>query len=144
MKLIGQVVKGHQIASGNASSLPFSAGTIALQKPFFKQLGLDLSAMFDGTINVAVKSLSNLDELSLRKPDYRFEHVKWTNSWPAEHFDFYACQFTYQNKCYPAFIYQPKTETKVGHFQPSNVVEVIAPFIDGLSYGDELELWVSK
>ncbi|WP_448555216.1 hypothetical protein [Thalassotalea montiporae] len=159
----GRVIKGHQVASGKATDSPFSEGTIVLQKPFFKKLGLDLSRMFNGTINLEIEQTGQdlvqalgqetsqepcqkrHAELSdqLGKADYQFKNVKWTTDWPAEDFDFYSCQIAYQGKCYSAFIYQPKAETKVGHFQPSNVVELIAPFIEGLSYGDELELLIN-
>ncbi|REL26969.1 hypothetical protein DXX93_10550 [Thalassotalea euphylliae] len=147
MKITGRVIKGHQVASGKATNSPFSAGTIALQKPFFKKLGLDLSEMFNGTINLALEQPNQVSQaaqsVQFGKADYRFKDVKWTTDWPAEHFDFYACQITHQGKHYSAFIYQPKAETKVGHFQPNNVVELIAPFIAGLSYGDELELLIN-
>ncbi|REL35612.1 hypothetical protein [Thalassotalea euphylliae] len=158
MRMKGRVIKGHQVASGKATDSPFSEGTIALQKPFFKKLGLDLSRMFDGTINLAIEqTVQDLVQESSQEPcqerhaelciqfgiaDYRFKNVKWTTDWPAEDFDFYSCEIAYQGKCYSAFIYQPKAETKVGHFQPSNVVELIAPFIEGVSYGDELELLI--
>ena len=55
MRMKGRVIKGHQVASGKAIDSPFSAGTIALQKPLFKKLGLDLSQMFNGTINLAIE-----------------------------------------------------------------------------------------
>ena len=148
LKIKGRVIKGHQVASGKATNSPFSAGTVALQKPCFKALGLDLSKMFNGTINLALEQPNQVsDETSsvqLGKADYRFKDVKWTTDWPAEDFDFYACQLVYHGKGYSAFIYQPRAETKVGHFQPSNVLELIAPFIEGLKYGDELELLINN
>ena len=67
----GTVIPGHGVASGHASDSPYPAGTIALQRPFFQQLGLDLSDCFDGTLNVSVAPM----ELVLRDPDHTFVDV---------------------------------------------------------------------
>lgn len=40
------------MASGRAPDSPYPAGTIALQAPFFREHGVDLSPYFPGTLNV--------------------------------------------------------------------------------------------
>ena len=61
----GVVQQGHGVASGMNSESPYPTGTIATQSPFFKNLGLDLSSYWQGTINLSFKPL----ELVLHKPD---------------------------------------------------------------------------
>jgi hypothetical protein len=51
---MGCLRPGHQVASGLAVNNPYPAGTIAMQTPFFKALGLDLSGFYVGTLNVSI------------------------------------------------------------------------------------------
>ena len=71
----GTVIAGHGVASGRESDSPYPAGTIALQRPFFQDLGLDLTDCFEGTLNVSVAPM----ELVLRDPDHTFECVDWSD-----------------------------------------------------------------
>jgi hypothetical protein len=50
----GIVQAGHGVASGNTAQSPYPQGTIKMQQPFFRQLGLDLSPYFPGTLNVSI------------------------------------------------------------------------------------------
>jgi len=136
----GMVVQGHQVASGAAASSPYPGGTIALQMPFFKELGLDLSHYYVGTINISLAPA----QVTLLEPDYHFEHLEWTSVVPPESFSFVQCLLMYNRQEYAAMIYYPHPETKVVHFQNSSIVEVIAPFIDNISYGDEVLLKYSE
>ena len=43
---------GHGVASGRSTDGPYPEGSIALQRPHFARLGLDLGACFNGTLNV--------------------------------------------------------------------------------------------
>lgn len=52
--LTGIVKPGHQVASGNAQDSPYEQGTLAMQLPFFRDLGLDLSGFFLATLNVSI------------------------------------------------------------------------------------------
>lgn len=53
----GRIQRGHQVASGLASTSPYPQGTIAMQMPIFQQLGLDIIGCFPGTINVYIAPL---------------------------------------------------------------------------------------
>ena len=52
----GIVVRGHGAASGRGSDR-YPEGTLAAQIPIFAGLGLDLSDMYRGTLNVDVAPL---------------------------------------------------------------------------------------
>lgn len=136
----GTLIKGHQVASGKSSISPYPAGTIALQKPFFEKLGLDLSKMFDGTLNIQL----NAKGFSIVKPDWQFEQLQWIDGFNSETFSFVAVELEYANVRYPAWVYYPHPETKTKHFQAQNLVEILAPKIDGLTYGDEVTLCYSN
>ena len=132
----GVVVRGHGVASGRAGDARFPGGTIAMQAPYFKELGLDLSGYHLGTINV--------DCAPLRfepGPDaLLYERVKWHPDMPAETFSFARATLMRQGVRFSALIYLPHPETKAEHFQPGGVAEIIAPRIDGLAYGDSVTL----
>lgn len=49
--LTGIVKSGHQVASGRAENSPYERGTLEMQLPCFRDLGLDLSTFYLGTIN---------------------------------------------------------------------------------------------
>jgi hypothetical protein len=50
----GFVCQGFRVASGQTTDSPYPAGTIAMQVPFFRDRGLDLSRYFLGTLNVSI------------------------------------------------------------------------------------------
>lgn len=132
----GTVIKGHGVASGRAGDSRFPGGTIAMQIPYFKALGLDLSSFHPGTANV------DCAPWAFRPgPDaLLFERVKWHPDMPAETFSFAKIRLMHKGKDYPAYIYQPHPETKAEHFQPGCAAEVIAPKIGGLAYGDPVAI----
>ena len=53
-----RVVEGHRVASGRNGNPRFPGGTLRMQAPFFRELGLDLSAYHRGTINVSIAPLT--------------------------------------------------------------------------------------
>lgn len=130
------VVAGHQVASGRSTDSPYPGGTIAMQKPFFQQRGLDLSGFFDGTLNLQLP----VSEITLCHADYYFEKVNWAQGFAAEDFSLVRCQLTFHNLLYAALVYYPHPETKLGHFQATNILEVLAPPIVGIHYQDRLTL----
>ena len=81
----GVVQHGHGVASGVNSESPYTQGTIAIQSPLFKWLGLDLSDYWNGTINLSFNPL----EIVLQNPDYKFENMFWTDLHPPETFSFW-------------------------------------------------------
>lgn len=130
------VVKGHQVASGNAHDPRFPQGTITAQLPFFKALGLDLSSFHPATLNAQF----NCNAIVLKLYDYQFKQVKWHRQMPAEDFRFCRCQVLANGQSYHALIYQPRVVTKTEHFQAKNQLELLAPFIADVKYGDCLAL----
>ena len=57
---------------------PYPNGTIRMQAPVFKALGLDLSGCYFGTLNIDFAPL----EVSLVNPDHLFEKVHWAELSP--------------------------------------------------------------
>ena len=132
----GVVVRGHGVASGRAGDPRFPRGTIAMQIPFFRALGLDLSGLHPGTLNVDCAPLSFRPGPAARL----FERVKWHPEMPAETFSFARATLVRDGARYPAWIYWPHPETKPEHFQPAGVAEVIAPPVPDLATGDRVAL----
>jgi hypothetical protein len=138
--LEGVVKKGHRVASGLANNSPYSRGSIEMQKPFFRQLGLDLSSFFSGTLNISIYPKT----FQIKQSKYTFRQVKWHSLYPAEDFSFLPCQVLYQEKSYNSWIYYPHPETKIGHFQDASTLEVIAPFIPQLNYDMRVNLKIKS
>lgn len=134
--LTGIVQPGHQVASGQALNSPYAKGTLEMQLPLFRDLGLDLSGYYLGTVNVSIAPYT----FALFQPQYTFPLVKWHPEYPAETFSFSPCVFTHQDLGYEGLVYYPHPETKIGHFQDAAIMEIIAPRIPQLNYGDRLSL----
>ena len=134
--VVGVVVRGHGVASGRAGDPRFPGGTIAMQIPYFRALGLDLAGFHPGTMNVDCAPRSFRPGPGART----FERVKWHPEMPAETFSFARATLVRDGARHPAWIYWPHPETKPEHFQPGGVAEVIAPPVPGLAYGDRVVL----
>jgi len=134
--VFGVVQQGHQIASGWANDSPYPKGSIAMQMPYFQALGLDLSNLFQGTLNVSIHPATFV----MQQPTYTFRQVHWTADHPPETFSFSFCQVRFQALQYPSFVYYPHPETKQRHFQNADILEILAPPIAGIGYGDRVEL----
>ena len=136
-KVKGVVIQGHQVASRKSEHYPH--GTIEMQIPHFKERGLDLTSLFRGTVNLSISPKS----MTPIAPEYTFRDVQWTTAHPAEDFSFSKCQITHRNRKYQGWIYYPHPETKERHFQDPSIIEVIAPLIEEIRYGDEIELEIN-
>lgn len=134
----GIVVAGHQIASGRAKNSPYPRGSIEMQMPFFQEMGLDLSSYYPGTLNVSLRPA----QFVVRHPQYTFREVKWSPEHAPEDFSFSPCRLTYYKRSYGGWVYYPRLETKLGHFQDPGTIELILPRIAGLQYGDRVEVSV--
>jgi hypothetical protein len=134
--LQGLVVQGHGVASGVATNSPYPQGSVSMQLPFFKARGLDLSAYWPGTLNISIAPHT----WSLAHADYCFEHVAWTHLHPPETFSFVRLQLVWRQLPVAAWLYYPHPETKAAHHQANTVVEVIAPRLDGLAYGETVQI----
>jgi len=127
------IVPGHQIASGQAKNSPYPKGSIELQAPYFEKLGLNLSAFYFATLNLQL----SVAKINWQRFDYEFDDVLWLEKFPAECFAFIHCQLEINQQTTKALVYHVKQESKIDHFQPDNVVEVLAPKLDGVSYGQQ-------
>ena len=136
IKVTGIITKGHQVASGMAKDSPYPQGTIKMQTPFFKQLGLDISEFFPGTLNINIRPY----KFKLYNPQYTFKTVQWNPHSPAETFSFSCCQILYRQVKYTAIIYYPHPETKPTHFQDDSTLEILTQSLNGVEYGHSIEL----
>lgn len=140
ISLTGKLVQGHQVASGKAAESPYPAGTIEMQKPFFKKLGLDLTEYFNGTLNVKLQ----IQSFQIMQPDFQFENLVWAPGFNQETFSFLKCKLLHKSEQYIGWVYYPHPETKTQHFQQKDLIEILAPTIRDIVYGDELVLTFKK
>ena len=143
-----RLTRGHGVASGQAVGSPYPAGTIAMQRASFANLGLDLGDCYLGTLNLSVAPL----EWRLQDPDHRFESLRWTSLHPPETFCFWRIQVKRLSPAQAAsgvaaepvsgWIYWPDPSTKRRHFQPPQVLEVLAPPLGPVQPGDRFALGV--
>ena len=110
-----------------------------MQAPFFKERGLDLSGFHRGDLNISVapRKISNSQcSSSFLIGSVDVKHPR--------HFSFSACWLTFRNQRYAGLIYYPHPETKARHHQNDSVIKVLAPWIEGIQYGDHLDLEVRE
>ena len=132
--LTGILMQGHQVASRPSKAYPYSS--LEKQKPYFKELGLDLSPYFNGTLNISIAPF----EFEMTKPEFTFPLVEWTDLHPPETFSFSLCKVIFEGKEYEGWVYYPHPETKKTHFQNPSLIEVIAHEIHGIKYGDGIKV----
>lgn len=138
--LNGIVRQGHGVASGRAKDSPYPHGSLAMQMPFFKSLGLDLSSFWLGTLNVSIAPQT----WALLQADHCFEHLAWTHLHPPETFSFVKLQLLWKTQSVGVWLYYPHPETKAAHHQSASIMEIIAPRLEGLAYGDTVNLHCAK
>lgn len=134
--LHGIIKTGHGVASGTSAGSPYPTGSIAMQAPFFKARGLDLSGCYFGTLNVSIAPA----RWKIVRPAFLFENLKWTDLHPPETFSFLSCDITYRAVTVKGWLYYPHPETKAAHWQDASVMEMIAPRLEGLGYGEPIDL----
>ena len=139
---IGYIEKGYGVASGRSNDVRFPNGTISMQIPFFAREGLDLSVFFRGTLNISFPDHS----YQLGNAQYFFPQIKWSQDLPPENFSFYSCSIKVPplDESYIALIYWPHPSTKPGFHQDPNILEILAPEINGLSCGDEIKVFADS
>ena len=135
--LTGRLCAGHGVASGKSNESPYPDGTIRMQIPVFKALGLDLSGCFLGTLNLDFAPL----EVSLANPDHQFEKVHWTELHPPETFSFWRVEVkASETDVVNGWVYYPNPETKERHWQPATTLELLAPRLSGVEPGSIVHL----
>jgi len=138
--IVGRLVEGHRVASGLNGNPRFPGGTLRMQVPHFLALGLDLRSFHLGTLNVSIAPLC----YRVVKARHNFAQVKWHPTEPAEDFSFFDVRLIRPGESPVAgLIYFPHPDTKPEHFQQPDVLELLLPFVDGLSYGMALTLEIS-
>jgi hypothetical protein len=137
----GMIRQGYGVASGQGKDPRYPDGTIALQTPIFQGLGLDLSAYFPGTINLAIAP----HRYTIVQAVHTFRSVKWSAIAPPEDFSFFDCRLKLADDTWqPGLIYYPHPETKPEHFQADDVLEIITDLIANLHPGTVLTLQVNN
>jgi hypothetical protein len=137
IRISGQLVQGHQVASRPSRDYPYSS--LEKQKPFFKDRGLDLYKYFNGTLNISIAPLV----FEMCAPEFTFELVEWTDLHPPETFSFSRCRVYFDEREYEGWVYHPHPETKKTHFQNPSLLEVITYEIPNIQYGDRLDVEVN-
>lgn len=107
-----------------------------MQRPFFAERGLDLSPFFEGTLNIDIAPRT----FRLVQPAHTFRQVRWTDLHPPEDFSFSACRVRHRGVEQAGWVYTPHPETKAAHYQPPTMLELILPWVEGIAYGDGVEL----
>lgn len=135
--LTGRLCAGHGVASGTSNESPYPDGTIRMQFPVFKALGLDLSGCYFGTLNIDFAPR----EVSLSNPDLLFEKVQWTELHPPETFSFWRVDIKANEVEFErGWIYYPHPETKERHWQSPTTLELLAPRLTGVEPGCTISL----
>ena len=135
-KVMAEVVRGYGIASGKNFDARFPKGTIAMQSPFLKDRGLDLSSFYLGTLNIDITP----SYYKLIKASFCFEKVKWSHDLPPETFSFYPCRISLpdDDSRLSSLVYWPHPSTKPGFHQKEGVLEILAPRLKSVSYGSKI------
>lgn len=128
------IVQGHRVASGLANDSRFPDGTLALQAPHFAAQGIDLTAFYLGTLNLSIAPY----RYTIGQPKCTLRGVRWSAISPPEDFSFFDCQLSVNDRTVMGLVYYPHPETKPEHFQAPDILEVLAPQLAGIGYGDRL------
>jgi hypothetical protein len=126
----GAIIPGYGVASGRVKDCPFPGGSIRLQQPFFLAQGLDLSRYFAGTLNV------DLVPHVVQARAIVFDGLLRWHGDLEEHFVLSEVELEAKGRRYSGLWYYPDPATKIDHFQRASVVELLLPWIDGLSVGE--------
>jgi hypothetical protein len=141
-----QLVRGHGVASGQAADSPYPDGTIALQAPHFRAIGLDLSPYQPATLNLDF----GVGEWRLQDPHHRVERLRWTDRHPPETFCFWRAQLRQLGAAaanaepLPALLYYPHPETKCAHHQRPSVLELLAPPLGPVEPGERFAVGLPR
>ena len=135
--VLGTIVQGHGVASGQGGDPRFPGGTIQMQQAAFTARGLCLDGYFPGTINVSIRPHRYIVKCAKQT----LRQIKWADHAPPEDFSFFDCRLVLKaGEPVSGLIYYPHPETKPEHFQDSATLEVLSPYIDGLHYGTAITL----
>lgn len=133
----GVIVAGHGIASGQSGDPRFPGGSVRLQSPHFLKAGVDLSAYHRGTLNISIAPRRYRVHCAL----HTIRNLAWLPNYPPEDFSFFNCRIRAGSQpAVDGLVYYPHPETKPEFHQDPSVLEVLAPWIEGLTLGDPVTL----
>ena len=135
----GVGTKGYGVASGSDSTR-FPGGTIRAQLPHFRARGVDISPYYPGTLNIDITPR----RFTIIRPSHTLTDVSWWPGVPAETFSFSQCRILLPTGPIDGMVYYPHPETKPEHHQPPTVIEILVPFIEGLSLGSTVHLQLNS
>jgi len=108
-----------------------------MQIPVFRALGLDLRGFHPGTVNIRIAPNS----YRVKVPRITYRAVTWHPVARPEDFSFFDVRVLRDGADFiEGFIYRPHPETKPEHFQASDVLELLLPWVPGIHYGSVLTL----
>ena len=108
-----------------------------MQEPYFRELGFDLSDYYPGTLNASIAPHT----YKTLAPIKTFRNLNWHPTDPAEDFSFFDVRMIQDGKSsISGLVYHPHPETKPKHFQSPDVLELLFPYIDDLSYNQQITL----
>ena len=138
IKLDGVVVRGLCAASGQGEyAVSYPGGTIAMQKKGFVALGVpDVTKWHNGTINVSLRN-----SVHITNPTFRLDDFEWSPG-EVETFDLLRCVIGHKGQSYDGYIYRPHPSVHAVH--KSDLLELVAEKIPGLSYGDAITVSADK
>ena len=139
MKISGVIVEGYRVASGDTKATPYPQGTIAMQAPHFKAGGMDIGYFHQATLNISIEP----HRFKIIKPLITLEHINWSDIVEPETFSFVECRLITTEIEYSCLVYYPHPETKPDHFQEPTTLELLAPFIKTLRYGDTVQVAIN-
>lgn len=120
----GKIIRGHRVASGLNGNPQFPGGTIRMQLPVFKDLGLDLGKFYPGTLNISFAP----NQYKVISPKLTFRDVIWHPADPAEDFSFFDARLHLDGRqSVEGYVYHPHPDTKPRHFQAPDVLELLFP-----------------
>ncbi len=133
VRVFGQVVTGHGVASGTADDPRFPDGTLALQWPHFEAVpDLALDGLHRATVNVSTSPW----HVELVAPWWTVRHVRWHADVPPETFSFVPCRaIVGQGRSVDGLVYRPHPDTKPDHHQPPDVLELLLPLLTHVHEG---------
>jgi hypothetical protein len=136
----GKIMPGHGVASGKGDDKRYPEGTLKQQFKHFLERGLDLSNYYMGTINLDISPFS----YQIKKPKHFFKDIAWSDFITPENFYFFDASIHYKGQTYKGLVYMPDPETKEDHIQKPTILELIFPKIEGLEYGEIVEIELIK
>lgn len=121
-----------------AADCPWPGGSVARQLPLMARHGVPVDELYAGTLNIA------LDCTDVPYPSqFEFDFVlDWRSPDKPTHFRLHALKVYFEGAEYLGWSYRKiYPEGFVSrHPQPSNVIEILAPKVSGIQYGDAVSV----